>query len=636
MKNRVSSLLLGAHLGAAAATGDLADLSLEELGNLQITSVSKRAEPLSGAPASVFVLTAEDIRRAGATSIPQALRLAPNVQVAQVNATGYSITTRGFAGSQAANKLLVLIDGRSVYTPLFAGVFWDVQDVLLEDIDRIEVISGPGATLWGTNAVNGVINIITRSAQRSQGGLVAVGAGNEESGGALRYGGRLGADGHYRVYLKHGDRRPTDTADGREKPDGWHKTQLGARADWERSGDRLTVQGNAYEGAEGQPLPGSISIGGVRFALDTIDFSGLNLLARWDHALDDGANLMLQAYYDRSERTVPPTFGETLDIVDLQVQHSLRPIGRHAITWGLQARASRDRTTHGTPVFAFLPADVDQRWTSLFAQDEASLGTNLKLTVGARLERNDYTGTEFLPNARLAWTLAPEHMLWAAASRAVRAPSRLDRDIFVPASPPFLLDGGANVRAEIAKVVELGWRGRSGSALSYSVTAFHASYAHLRTTEVAPPGVVFFDSRMTGRSRGVEMWGSWQATRTWRLSAGLTNFHKRLALEPGSTDTGSIAALGGDPSHTWSLRSSLDLPQRVELDATVRKVAALPSPAVPSYVAADLRLGWRPNENLEFSVTGRNLFDGGHAEFRDLATRTEVGRGVFFKVAARF
>jgi len=264
--------LIGSPASATDTPGNLADLSLEDLGNIQITSVSKHSEPLSNAPASVFVITADDVRRSGATSIPEALRLAPNLQVAQVSASAYAISARGFNNS-SANKLLVLIDGRSVYTPLFAGVFWDVQDVMFEDLDRIEVISGPGGTLWGTNAVNGVVNIITRSAAQSQGALAAAGIGNREGDADLRYGGGFGVDGRYRVYVKHVEGSNTETADGTAKPDAWHKTQLGFRADWERPGDRLSLQGDAYQGKEGQPLPGSIAITGVTFALDTISLS---------------------------------------------------------------------------------------------------------------------------------------------------------------------------------------------------------------------------------------------------------------------------------------------------------------------------------------------------------------------------
>jgi iron complex outermembrane receptor protein len=614
---------------------DLANLGLEDLMNIEITSVSKRPERISEAAAAVYVITQEDIRRSGVTSLPEALRLAPNLQVAQASASGYAISARGF-NSSSANKLLVLIDGRSVYTPLFSGVFWDVQDVMLEDIERIEVISGPGGTLWGTNAVNGVINITTQSAKNTQGGLVAAGVGSRENDGALRYGDTVGADGHYRVYGKYFDRNHTFTGDGTTKDDAWHKGQAGFRADWDRPGDQFMVQGNAYRGREGQPLPGTIATG-ANFALGTISLSGANLTTRWGHALEGGSNVSLQAYYDRTERTVPPTFSETLDIIDVQFQHSLRLAGIHTVVWGGDYRYSRDRLVNST-FFAFLPASLDQRWSSLFIQDETTLQESLRLTLGARTERNDYSGNEFLPNARLAWKFASDHLLWTAASRTVRAPSRFDHDPFVPGNPPFLLAGGPDVRSEIAKVYEVGYRGKPAPEISYSVTAFHAVYDHLRTQEIAPSGTFFiFANGMEGTTNGVEMWGNYLASRAWRLSAGFRGLRERLQLRPGSNDTaGVVAQQGRDPAHSWMLRSSLDLPYQSEFDVTVRHVSALSNPSVPAYTTGDIRYGWKPRQDLELSVTGQNLFGGRHSEFTSPSTRSEFGPSVFFKILSRF
>lgn len=435
----VPSLLLVAAATAAFSaeppgSRDLADLSLEELANIPITSVSKRAERLSDAAASVFVITAEDIRRSGVTSLPEALRLAPNLQVAQSSSSGYAISARGFNGS-STNKLLVLIDGRSVYTPLFSGVFWDAQDVMLEDVERIEVISGPGGTLWGTNAVNGVINVITRSAKNTQGGLVAAGVGSREKHGALRYGDMVGADGSYRIYGKYFDRYHTSTANGSAVNDAWHMSQIGFRTDSGRAQDQFTVHGNVYSGKKQQAAPGTISLSGFPPALDDVPISGVNLTARWARLLESGSNLSLQAYYDRTERAVPFRFDETLDIFDVQFQHSLQPAGMHALVWGAEYRYGMDRVTNSN-AFAFLPANVNQKWSSLFAQDEIALHKDLRFTLGSRIERNDYTGNEFLPSARLAWKFAPDHLLWTGASRAARSPSRLDRDAFTPENPP--------------------------------------------------------------------------------------------------------------------------------------------------------------------------------------------------------
>ena len=607
------------------STRELTELSLEELANLEITSVSKKPERLADAPASIFVITADDIRRSGVASLPEALRLAPNLQVAQVSSPGYNIRARGI-NNNSANKLLVLIDGRSVYTPLFAGVFWDVQDVMLEDVERIEVISGPGGTLWGVNAVNGVVNIITRSAKNTQGALLTAGGGNLETAGAVRQGGTLGADGYYRIYGKYFDRDHTKTARGSAIDDAWHKAQAGFRADWELGSDQITVHGNTYRGTVGQPLPGSISISGVNLLLAAIPVSGVNLTTRWAHRLEGGSEAMLQAYFDRTQRTVVPTFGEKLDIVDVQFQHSLTWADAHALVWGAQYRYSRDRVTN-SPFFAFLPASVDQRWTSLFAQSETRLRPDLRLTLGARLERNDYTGNEFLPSARLGWKVAPDHLLWTAASRTVRAPSRLDRDPFIPGTPPFLLGGGPDVPSEIANVYEGGYRGQVLGKFSYSITYFHSDYDHLHTQEVAPGGrSVFFAGNMEATTNGVEAWGAWQVSGRWRLSAGFTAQREKFRLKAGSNDAVAIGLAGRDPANAWLVRSSLNPSDAIELDMTVRGVAALSNPAVPRYSTVDLRLGWSPRADLELSLAARNLSDGGHGEFSSVTTRTEVGR----------
>jgi iron complex outermembrane recepter protein len=617
---------------AGQQAGGLADLSLEQLANIEVTSVSRRAERLSDAAASIYVITNEDIRRAGVTSVPEALRLAPSLQVARTSSSGYTISARGFNNS-AGNKLLVLIDGRSVYTPLFSGVFWDVQDVLLEDIHRIEVISGPGGTLWGTNAVNGVINIITRSAKDTHGALIAAGVGNRESEAAVRHGGTFGNDGHYRIYGKYFDRDNTSTTRG-ARDDAWHKAQAGFRADWARAGDEITVQGNVYRGAEGQPAPGTISTG-VNFALGDIAISGANLTARWARHLEGGSNLAVQVYYDRTERDVPPTFSQKLDIFDVQFQHALRPAGIHALVWGAEYRYGKDRVTNST-FFAFLPARVNQEWASVFAQDEMTLREDLRLTLGARLEHNDYTGYEFLPSARLAWKFSPDHLLWAAASRAVRSPSRLDRDVFIPGTPPFLLAGGPNVRSEVANVYEVGYRGQPAPGLSYSVTAFHSDYDRLRSQELASSGTfVFFANEMEGKTRGVEMWGTYQALRNWRLSGGLMLLDTDLRRKPGSRDPTGPSALGNDPNHQWLLRSSLDLTPKHEFDVMVRHVGALPNPTVPAYTAVDARLGWHVRRDLELSLTLQNLFDPGHPEFGVPATRSELQRAFFLKLLWR-
>ncbi|MGH8223605.1 MAG: TonB-dependent receptor plug domain-containing protein [Woeseiaceae bacterium] len=629
------ALVFSACTASAEEKVSFADMSLEELGNIIITSVSKKPESLADAAGSVFVITADDIRRSGATSLPEALRLAPNLHVARASGSGYAISARGSNGSttSAPNKILVLINGRSVYAPLFSGVFWDVQDVMLEDVERIEVSSGPGGTLWGINAVNGVINVITKSAESTQGGLVAGHTGNRNTGAAFRYGGTVGTSGSYRVYGKYSDHDHLTNDDGSAVDDAWHKTQVGFRADWERSAEQFTVQGNAYHGRFGQPEPGAIAISGTDLVLGTIEASGINLTGRWERGLDNGSRLSLQAYYDRTERTIPPTLDQTLDIVDLQFQHSLPPITGHALTWGVNYRYGRDRVENTSDVFGFLPGHVSQKWSSLFAQDDVTLRDDLRLTLGVRIERNPYTGNEILPNARVAWKVAPDHLLWGAVSRAVRGPSRLDADAHIPRDPPFLLDGGPEVRSEVAEVAELGYRGQPTPELSYSVTAFHTDYDHLRTVEIAPSGTsLVFANEMEGRTSGIEMWGAYQATPEWRLSAGYTALSDRLRLKPGSSDTEGPSAVGKNPAHTWQLRSALTIAETRDLDIAIRHVAALSSPDVPAYTAVDARFGWRVQPNLELSLAALNLLDADHAENGPIATRSRIPRAVFVQL----
>jgi iron complex outermembrane receptor protein len=612
----------------------LTDLSLEELGNVKVTSVSKRPERLADAAASIYVISQEDIRRSGAVTLAEALRLAPNLLVSQASSSGYGITARGMNGSNtsAPNKLLVMIDGRSVYSPLFSGVFWDAQDLMLEDIDRIEVVSGPGGTLWGVNAVNGVINIITRSATETKGSLLSLAAGEPDSMASFRHGTMIGEGVSIRGYAKVLNRQHTETAAGAPVDDAGHRAQIGFRLDAGQPGNHFDLTGNAYSGLEGQPAPGAVAIDGVDLDLGDIEYSGSNLTARWNHDLPSGSTLDLQAYVDRTERTVPPTFSQQLDIFDLQLQHSLVPTGRHAFSWGFEFRRSRDHVTNSL-YFAFLPSRVNQTWTSLFLQDRVSLGERLDLTFGARLERNDYTGNELLPSARLSWRLRPEHMLWAAASRGVRAPSRLDRDAFIPGEPPFLLDGGQAAVSEIADVYELGYRGQPTSRFSYSATAFHIEYDHLRTLEIAPSGTfLVFGSLMEGEADGLEMWAKFQATPRWRLSAGATTLHERLRLKPGSNDVSGPGQIGNDPGQTWQLRSSWDIGSSAGLDLGIRHSAELERNQVPAYTAVDARFAWRFQSGLELAITGRNL-SGAHAEYGSLLHRAELDRGFLVTLA---
>ena len=616
-------------LANTAVPADIADLSIEELANIQITSVSKKPEALAGAAASVYLITADDIRRSGAQSIAEVLRLAPNLQVARVSNSGYAISARGLNGSNnsAPNKLQVLIDGRSVYAPLFSGVFWDANDLMLEEIARIEVISGPGGTLWGVNAVNGVINITTRAARDSSGSLAVLSADEGGYGAAFRQGGAM-AGGHWRVYGKTLRQRHSDLADGAPVNDARRQSQVGMRADWARGAHQFSVHGNAYKGTARQAAPGLVQTG-TEVVLGDVATSGVNLTAQWSYPLAGGGSLSLQGYVDHTDRDVPPSFGEALDIADVQFQHSMAPIGRHTVVWGASYRYTWDDVTNSDFV-AFLPARTNQAWGSLFAQDEIALRDDLRLVLGGRVERNPYTGAEFLPTVRLAWTPASGQSLWASASRTVRGPSRLDADAFIPGRPPYILRGGPAIRSEVAKVVELGYRSQPTAQLSYSVTAFFNDYDHLRTREVDPSGTfVTFGNLMQGRARGLEMWGSYQATPGWRLSAGLLALHESLSLKAGSTDLDGPGIGGKNPAHTAQLRSAFTLSANKQLDIAVRKVAALSE--VPGYTALDARVGWELQRGVELSVYGHNL-NGGHGEYGPVETRAEVGRTVGMKL----
>ena len=625
-----AALALAAAPDAMAYTNKFADMSLEELANVEITSVSKKRERLADAPASVYVITSEDIRRSGVTSLPEALRLAPNLEVSQTSASGYAISARGQNGSSTApNKLLVMIDGRSVYTPLFSGVFWDAQDVMLEDVERIEVISGPGGTLWGSNAVNGVINIITRSSRDTQGQLAAVSVGNRGNQAAFRHGGELGNGGTFRIYGKYSDHEHTETASGNAVSDAWGKSQVGFRADWSGVLDQVAIIANAYDGHIGQPEPGSLQISGVNPVLGPISTSGVNVTTNWTHQLQEGGNVNVQAYYDRTARDVPPIYDETLDIFDVQVQHTLPRLGDHHLVWGGGYRYGHDDVTGG-PIVSLLPARVNQEWINIFAQDEISLRKDLRLILGARVERNPYTGNEFLPNVRLAWTPAEGHMFWAAASRTVRAPARIDTDLFLRIGGLDLLRGGPQVVSEVANVYELGYRGNLSSRLSWSVTAYHNVYDHLRTQEVDPTRTyLFLSNRAEGEATGIETWGTYQVTRDWRLSAGMTMVDEDLRLKPDSTDTNPLDANSDiSPKYTWNLRSAWNLTPTSQLDVAVRRVAALPAYDVPAYTAVDARLGWKLRRDLELAVVGQNLLGTQHAEYGAAATRSELPTSV--------
>ena len=597
----------------------LADFSLEQLAQIKVTSASRREERLVEAPASIYVITADDVRRSGYTTIGEVLRLAPNLQVVRSDSNQYVIGARGFI-TGTSNKMLVLVDGRTIYTPLFSGVFWDAQYIVLEDIERIEVISGPAATLWGSNGVNGVINITTFSAKHAQGPHVVAVAGNFERGVVARYGGKLGDDGHFRVYARHFDRDDRELASGASARDASRRSVAGFRMDWEREGRGATVQGDAYEGAIDNP-------GGDR------DVSGGNLLARWHHRIDETSSIRLQAYYDRSERVHLGTFGEKLDIFDVDFQHLWAPRAGHTLVWGGGYRHARDDIANSAAL-AFLPAKRTLHWSNVFAQDEIALARNVNLTLGLKAERNPYTGVEWLPNLRLGWQASEHSLVWGALSRAVRAPSRLDRELFVPGQAPFVIAGSDRFESEIADVAELGYRTQASDRASFSLTAFYHRYPNLRSLEPGVPSATLANG-LEARTHGLEGWGTWRLTPGWRLAAGFVLLREHFEKRPGSADFGGVSQLANDPRRTAQLRASWDITSAFELDAAARYMGDLPNPAVPAYTAVDARVGWRLARNLEVSFVVQNAFDRVHAEAGTPATRAEFGRSYFLRAQWR-
>jgi iron complex outermembrane recepter protein len=620
--------------GDALSTSSLKTLSIEDLMNLEITSVSKRGEPLSDAAAAVYVITREEILNSGARTLPDILRLAPNLQVAQITSNSYAITARGFNGP-AASKLLVLIDGRSVYTPYHSGVSWDVQDVLPEDIERIEVISGPGATLWGANAVNGVINITTRKASETQDASLRLGGGNLEQRGSVQYGGQAGSEVAYRAYVDSFHDGDDVTAGGLNAQDAWHKTQGGFRLDWMPAGDMVTLQGDLYTGSETE----------LGSADETV--SGHNLLTRWNHSFSDASTLQVQAYYDYSKTEIPNVGFDELNTYDLDVEHAFAWGSRQSIVWGGGVRTEQDNfptMLSGTQLLLFLPQQRTLDYSNAFLQDTISLSRTLKLVVGTKYERDAYTRGEPLPNARLSWKASDNNLLWAAVSRAVRAPSRLDRDLFEESGPVVVIRGG-DFQDERLTAYELGYRTQPSAKSSLSISTFYNVYNDLRSAEYSPGPALpaMFANGMSGNTYGLEAWGNYQMSEGWRMSAGGNWLHENLHYSPGSSAIGGIALAGDDPSYQIALRSTMTFARGWLAYLDLRHIGALPSPASPSYTELNAHVSWTASRAVTWALTGSNLVHPHHLEFGTTAaplqlgaTGVETGRSVFFELQSRF
>jgi iron complex outermembrane receptor protein len=580
------------------SSGRLDDLSLEQLGDVQVTSVSRSAQSVGEAPAAIFVITADDIERAGNRSIAAALRQAPNLQVARIDSANYAITARGFNHSSGtANKLLVMVDGRIVYTPLYSGVFWDEQNAIMEDLDRIEVVSGPGGVLWGSNAVNGVINIVSRDAHETQGLLVTGGASEASRALGVRYGGRLGENAAFRVYGL-GLLRSVD------EPTEWRNYQLGFRSDWGGASDAFTLQGDLYRGDQDQ-LAGQIQ--------DT-EISGGNILGRWTRRFASGGELSLQAYADRSERSVSSGIVAEVDAAAIDAQYQFSLGDRHNFILGAGARSTEDTFTPGPGTVFLDPGSRRLDTLSAYVQDTFALTGAIDLIAGVKLEDNDYIGLEYMPSARVAWRPDANSLVWAAVSRAVRTPSRFDTELISPG----ILNGGPDFGSEAVVAYELGYRAQANERLWFSVSTYYNVYDDLRTLEATTLAIYPLEIRngMSGETYGLEAWGSYSLADWWRINAGVNWQDKDLEIDPGSSDVFGVGYAGNDPDLQVSLRSLMDLGDRVQFDLTSRYVSELPSPQVDSYVAVDARIGLRVTDHLEVSIAGYNLLDGeGRPEF---------------------
>jgi iron complex outermembrane recepter protein len=597
-------------------------LSLDELLDEQVVTVAKSPEPMSRAMAAVQVITSEDIRRSAAATLPEALRLASNLQVARAGSSSWAISARGF-NNTLANKLLVMIDGRAVYTPLFAGVFWDAQHVMLEDIERIEVVSGPGGTLWGANAVNGVINVITKSAKDTQGTYLSGAAGSfMQDFGAVRYGGGNGSNLFFRVYAQRYDYFSSRLSDGSGASDAWDMTQGGFRFDWDPSpSDTLTLQGDLYVG----------NVGGAD--VDT-SLDGQNLLGRWTRAFSSESELQVQMYLDRTWREAA-SYKEDLITYDLDIQHRLQLSESQRLIWGGGYRVMRDRIHNTGAGLAFLPPDRNLQLVSAFIQDDITLVPDRwRISLGAKFEHNDYSGFEFQPSARVAWTPHRNHTLWSAVSRAVRSPSRVDTELFIPAPPVAPgtpnLAGGPGFVSEDLLSLELGYRVRPFRPLWMSVTAYYNFYDDLRSLDEITTNNFILANHFKGEIRGVEVSAEYTPAAWWRIRAGYNFLHKSLWAHGGNDPTAGVRE-GNDPEHQFTFHSIVDLPAHFELDVTGRYVDSLPSPRVPEYVTLDARLAWRYHD-LEISLVGQNLVEPRHREF---GTR-EIPRSIYGMITLRF
>ncbi len=653
-------------LASAEEQNEALNLSVEDLLNVEVTSVAKKAQALNDAPAAAFVISNEDIKRSGSTSIPDALRLAPGLDVAKIDANKWAVSSRGFNG-RFANKLLVLVDGRSSYTRSFSGVYWENQDVMMEDIDRIEVIRGPGAALWGANAVNGVINIITKSSAQTQGALLNAGGGTQEQGfGSFRYGTKFGEDTTARAYVKGFERGQNINQTGGGAGDAWNKVQGGFRMDSKLTAkDALTVQGDIYQTHIDQfsyypQIAPPYQITGT----DNNNSSGGNLLSRLQHTFSPTSDYKLQFYYDTYTRTEGP-YNDGRHTLDLDFQHRFALLDSNEIIWGLGYRLGHDHIAgnqlqNGTSIFTVNPSSVSDQVYSGFIQDELTLIDNkLWLTVGSKFEHNDYSGFEGQPSARVMWAPHNQHRLWAGVSRAVRTPSRAEQDgtvmgtIVPPSNLPvptvISLQGSPNYRSEEVIAYEAGYRTTFSKTVSLDVTGFYNDYRDLRYALAGTPDLngiysgqpvivpMIFSNSLQGKTYGVEIATVWQMLDWWRWDVNYSWLHTQLN-NPVNAQTGI------SPQQRTSLRGALSPWKNIDLDFWFRyvdssfTVGTFGDTTVKAYVTLDLRAAYRPYKSIELSLVGQNLLAQQHLEYvaESQTLPTQIARGIYGKISWSF
>jgi iron complex outermembrane recepter protein len=638
---------------AQNSNADLTSLSLEELINIEVTSVSKKAQKLSDTSAAVYVITQEDIKRSGVQNIPDALRMVPGLQVARINSNKWAISARGF-NDLYSNKLLVLIDGRSVYTPLFSGVFWEIQDTLMEDIDRIEVIRGPGATVWGANAVNGVINIITKNASATQGGLVTAGSGTEERGAsAVRYGGQINTDTQYRIYAKYFDKTSGTDPSGQDGDDGWHMFRTGFRMDWKSA---ITFEGEMFKGELEDITPVPIYTPPYsQLQKYNTKSDGGHLLGRWEQDFSEKSHTSLQIYYDSTKYNFLYAL-TAIDTLDMDFTHRFSLGSQNDIIWGAGYRHISDDMEFPTPILQVTQKSGKFDLFSGFLQDEIGfLNNRLKITLGSKIEHNDYTGFEVQPNFRASWVPAENYSIWAAISRAVRTPSRVEHDFqfiydVIPAGaflPQFQGPGVVKVigskefGSEHLLAYELGFRVQPTDRLSLDIATYYNSYNKFRDNRsgemsfdmsagfpvLVVPNIV--DNSGKGKTYGCEVAADWFISNNWKINGTYTYLHDDKVID--NTDS--------SPIHQASLRSMLNLPGGLSFDVWCKYVGSIENDQVDAYINADVRLGLQLNDNLDLSITGQNLLESHRSEFIPNFMKfvpTTADRGFYGKITWKF